>query len=83
MKNFKDILLNESIYDDDEQLIVLSPDELKIVLDFIKGKEDKGLCLRYTANTDDEWYQFDACRFDERSDKGPKSWPWKKIIRKE
>lgn len=78
MKNLKECLITEKIAD--EETIVLSPEDLKKVLEYIKGKEDKGLCLRYSWNDDDEWYQFDACRFDERNDKGPRNWPWKKLI---
>ena len=81
MKDLKDILITEKIAD--EETIVLSPEDLKKVLEYIKGKEDKGLCLRYTWNDDDEWYQIDACHFDERGDKGPRNWPWKKLYKSE
>lgn len=80
MKDINKYLLKESV--DEVELVVLSPEELKKVLEFVKGNEDKGLCLRDTRNTDDEWYQLDACYYDERSDKGPRNWPWKQIVRK-
>lgn len=81
MKNINEYLIKESA--DEQELIVLSPEELKKVLEFVKGNEDKGLCLRDTHNSDDERYQIDVCYYDERNDKGPRNWPWKKIIRKD
>lgn len=82
MKDLKDILLiNENTAD--EEIIVLNSEELEKILEYIKGKEDKGLCIRYTWNDDDEWHKFEVCRFDERGDKGPRNWPWKKIIFKQ
>lgn len=78
MKDLKDILINENVAD--EEIIVLNSEELEKILEYIKGKEDKGLCIRYAWNDDDEWYQFDVCRFNERGDKGPHNWPWKKLI---
>ena len=81
MKNINEYLVKESV--DEVELVVLSPEELKKVLEFVKGNEDKGLCLRDTRNTDDEWYQLDACYYDDRNDKGPRNWPWKKILRKD
>lgn len=80
MKDINEYLIKEST--DEVELVVLSPEELKKVLEFVKGNEDKGLCLRDTSNTDDEWHQLDACYYDERNDKGPHNWPWKKIVRK-
>ena len=80
MKTINEYLVKESA--DEIELVVLSPEELKKVLEFVKGNEDRGLCLRDTRNTDDEWYQIDACYYDERNDKGPRNWPWKKIARK-
>jgi len=80
MKDIKKYLVKESV--EEQELIVLSPEELKKVLEFVKGNEDKGLCLRDTRDNDDEWYQLDACYYDERGDKGPRNWPWKKIVRK-
>jgi len=77
MKGINEYLIKEST--DEVELVVLTPEELKKVLEFVKGNEDKGLCLRSTQNTDDEWYQIDACYYDERGNKGPRNWPWKKI----
>lgn len=41
--------LNEDINNDNyqEEIIVLTPDELKELLKFIDGNEDRGVCIRY------------------------------------
>ena len=82
MKDLKECLITEKIAD--EEIIVLAPDELEKILEYVKGKEDKGLCIRYTWNDDDEWHKFEVCRFDERGTdgNGPRNWPWKEIYKK-
>ena len=78
MKDLKS-LISEKFGDNKCETIVLTPTAVEALLKFIKGKEDKGVCLSYEWNSDDEWSEIGACFYDERNDKGPSNWPWKKI----
>lgn len=74
----------------DEDTIMLDPEQLKAVLDFVKGNENKGVILRY-VRTPGEWAQLDACYYkdadfydndwEKNKDKAMSKWPWKKIHR--
>ncbi len=70
--------LYESLNTTDE-IVVLSPDELKELLKFVKGNEKRGVCIRYQADYNNEWNQTSVCFYDERNGKGPRNWPWKTI----
>lgn len=71
MKSLNEYIVAERA--EQNEVVVLNPDELETLLKIIKNKSDKGVCLRYDGN--ETFY----CFYDERNGLGPSSWPWKKL----
>lgn len=82
MKSINDIII-EKFGEQVGDPIMLSPNALNAILKFIKGNEDRGICLAYKYDSYDECYNIVGCFYDQNNGKHPKTWPWKKICKKE